>query len=81
MDDGQPLRRIAAGAERAGLRVPLAMVLDALSPLDVLSSQFARFTLPLLGGTGAEPYAAALAEADAWRELRRLLDGPPEGLG
>jgi hypothetical protein len=73
------LRRLVAGVERSGLRVPVAILLDALSPLDVISSQLARFSLPLVGGTGAEPYAAALSEAAAWRELRRLLDAPPPG--
>jgi hypothetical protein len=74
--DDAPLRRLAARVDRTGLRVPASILLDALSPLDVVCSQLARFTLPLVGGTGAEPFAAALCEAGAWRELRRLLDEP-----
>jgi hypothetical protein len=68
-----PLRDLAAGIERAGLRVPAAMLLDVLSPLDVVTCQLARFSRPLVGGTSAEPFARALGEAAAWAELRRLL--------
>lgn len=75
--DDTPLRRLATGADRTGLRVPASILLDALSPLDVVCSQLARFALPFVGGTGAEPFAAALSEAGAWHELRRLLDEPP----
>jgi hypothetical protein len=67
------LRRVAARVERAGLRVPLTLILDALSPVDVVSSQLARFTMPLVAGTGLAPVAAALADPAAWPELRRLL--------
>jgi hypothetical protein len=69
----EPLRDLATGIERAGLRVPAAMLLEILSPLDVISSQLARFSQPLVGGTAAEPVARALGEAAAWAELRRLL--------
>lgn len=67
------LQRLAARVEQAGLRGPAALLLDLLSPLDVISSQFARFSLPLISGTGAATYAAVLAETDSWQELRRLL--------
>lgn len=76
-EQGEALRRLAAGVGRSGLRVPAAMLLEALGPLDVICSQLARFSMPFVGGTGAEPYAAALSEAGAWRELRRLIDEPP----
>lgn len=69
----EPLRRLAARIERAGMREPAAMLLDILSPIDVISSQLARFGRPLVGGTGAEPVVAALEEAAGWAELRRLL--------
>lgn len=72
------LRRLAADVGRVGLRVPVSILLDALSPLDVVSSQLARFSMPLLGGTGAEPFAAALCERESWPELRRLLDELPD---
>lgn len=76
MDDAsQALQRLAASVERAGLRAPVALLLDMLSPIDVVSSQVARFSRPFLGGTPAEAYVAALGEPDAWRDLRRLLDG------
>ncbi len=79
--DPETLRRIAAKVERSGLRTPVALLLDALSPIDVINSQLARFGLPFARGTGAEPLLRALAEADSWRELRSLLDeaGPPQG--
>jgi hypothetical protein len=76
--DAEPLRHLAAGLDRAGLRVPAAILLGALSPLDVISSELARFSLPLVGGTRAEPLAAALTDTAAWAELRRLLDRPPQ---
>lgn len=60
------------------MRAPLALLLDTLSPLDIVSSQLARFSLPFVGGTRAEPVAAALAEVEAWRELRRLLTAPSD---
>lgn len=72
----QPLAELAAALERRGLRAPAALLLDAVRPLDFVNSQIARFSLPLLGGTAAEPFAVALAETEAWRELRRLLDDP-----
>ncbi len=71
------LARLAARVDATGLRVPMALLLDALSPLDIIGSQLARFSLPLTGGTSAEPIALALADSAGWRELRRLLDEPP----
>lgn len=68
-----PLHDLVAGIERAGLRVPAAMLLDIISPLDVISCQLARFSRPLVGGTAVEPVAKALGEAAGWAELRRLL--------
>lgn len=67
------LRSLVAGLERAGMREPAALLLDMLSPLDVVSSQLARFSRPFLGGTRAEPVVAALEEVSAWADLRRLL--------
>lgn len=71
--DVEPLRRLAARIEGAGLRVPAALFLEALSPIDVINSQLARFGLPLALGTGAEPLLRALADTASWRELRGLL--------
>ncbi|MEI8165143.1 MAG: hypothetical protein WCG26_02155 [Chloroflexales bacterium] len=68
-----PLRRMVAGLARAGLLTPAAMLLDTLSPLDVISCQLARFSRPLVGGTSAEPLVIALEDAAGWAELRRLL--------
>lgn len=77
----QVLQRLVAGVECAGMRAPLALILDMLSPIDVVSSQLARFSLPFLGGTRAEAYVSALGDPDAWRELRRLLDTPADDKG
>jgi hypothetical protein len=68
-----PLQRLAAQIERAGMRVPVAMLLDLLSPLDVVSSQLATFSRPLVGGTAIEPVVSALQETAAWAELRQRL--------
>ena len=78
-EEAEALQRMAARLERAGMRAPVALLLDALSPIDVINSQLARLGLPLARGTGAEPLLRALAEAESWRELRSLLDGaePP----
>ena len=72
-ESDEVLRQLAADLGRAGLRVPATMMLEALSPLDVVSSQVARFSQPFVGGTRAGPLALALAEVTAWAELRRLL--------
>ena len=74
-EESEALRRVVDRVERAGLRAPVALLLDALSPIDVVNSQLARLGLPLARGTGAEPLLRALAEAERWRELRGLLDG------
>lgn len=68
------LRRLVAGVEQAGLRTPLSLCLEMLSPIDVVSSQLVRFSLPFVGGTRAERFVVALGEPEGWRELRRLLD-------
>jgi hypothetical protein len=55
------------------MRAPAALLLDVLSPLDVISSQMALFARPLLRGTTLHPYADLLADSASWQELRRLL--------
>jgi hypothetical protein len=68
------LQQLVRSIEQAGLRDPLALILDALRPIDVISSQFAQFARPFLHGHSWRRYADALAEERAWHELRRLLD-------
>ncbi|NTU85874.1 MAG: hypothetical protein HGA45_42180 [Chloroflexales bacterium] len=70
----EPLRRLVSTLAGAGLLAPAALLLDALRPLDVISSQLARFSRPLVGGTRAEPFVIALEDAAAWAELRRLME-------
>lgn len=74
-DSADPLRHLVSRLEQAGLRAPAALFLDAVSPLDVVGSQMARFSRPFLGGTRVEPLVTALEEPAAWAELRRLLAG------
>jgi hypothetical protein len=72
----ETLRHLVARIDRAGLRAPLALALDVLRPLDVVSSQAAIFVQPFVRGSGLERYAALLAEAEHWPELRRSLHQP-----
>jgi hypothetical protein len=67
------IRRLAEGIDRAGLRAPAALILDLLSPVDVISSQLALLAHPFVRGTGLDPYARLLADSASWQELRRLL--------
>lgn len=67
------LGHVAQRIERAGLRAPVAILLDVLGPLDVISCQLALFVRPLVRGTGLYPYANLLTDAASWQELRRLL--------
>jgi hypothetical protein len=69
----EPLLRLVAGLDQAGLRAPATMLLDLLSPIDLISSQLACFGRPFVAGTGVEPLLNRLGEAPAWAELRRLL--------
>lgn len=70
----EDLQGLVQAIERAGLRAPLALMLDALRPIDVISSQCAQFTRPFLHGHSWRRYADVLAEEQSWQELRRLLD-------
>lgn len=74
-DRAETLDRLAAAIRRSGLHAPATLLLDALAPLDVIASQLALLGRPLLGGTRYDDYAAALAEAEGWKELRRRLGG------
>jgi hypothetical protein len=78
---GEALHSLAAWIDRAGLRVPLGMVLDALRPLDVLSSQAAMFVRPFTNGSTWESYTTALTDEAGWAELRRLLHDSGEAEG
>jgi hypothetical protein len=69
----EPLQHLIAGLDRAGLRVPAAIFLDLLSPVDVVTSQLAYFGRPFVLGTSAETLFTRLGEPPAWAELRRLL--------
>ena len=74
-DQKTALRQIVQRIERTGLRAPVAILLDVLSPLDVISSQMALFARPLVRGTGLYSYASLLTDTASWQELRKLLAG------
>jgi hypothetical protein len=69
----EPLVRLVAGLDQAGLRAPATLLLDLLSPIDLITSQLVCFGRPFVAGTGAEPLIKRLGEAAAWAELRRML--------
>lgn len=68
-----PLERLAAQIERAGLTAPMVLVLDALRPLDFLSSQLALFVQPFTQGSAWEGSTRALTTEAGWAGLRTLL--------
>lgn len=70
----ETLHSLAAHIERAGLRVPVSLVLDVLQPLDVVSSQVAVFVAPFVRGLEWERYAVVLTAAASWNQLRQLLE-------
>jgi hypothetical protein len=69
----EQLQKVITQIDRAGLRVPAAILLDLLAPLDVISSQIAQFAHPFMRGTSLDPYARLLTETANWEELRELL--------
>lgn len=69
----ETLHNLAAAIDRAGLRTPLSLALEALRPLDVLGCQFALFVAPFTTGYRWHQYARVLADEASWQELRSLL--------
>lgn len=68
------LQQLVDQIDRAGLRAPVGLLLDLISPLDVISSQLALLTRPLLSGSRWDAYAVILAERANWQVFRRLMD-------
>jgi hypothetical protein len=79
----EALHHLTAAVDRFGLREPLRMALDALSPLDFLNSQLALFVRPFSGGCSWERYVMVLSEEAGWSDLRALLnrDAARKGTG
>lgn len=71
----ETLRQLVDRIDRAGLRAPVGLMLDLISPLDVISSQLALLVRPLLGGSSWHIYATTLGEAANWQVFRRLIGG------
>lgn len=69
----EPLVRLVAALEQAGLREPATLFFELLRPVDLITSHLVGFGRPFVVGTAAEPFVARLGEAAAWAELRRLL--------
>lgn len=67
------LQQLVDQIDRAGLRAPVGLMLDLISPLDIISSQMALLIRPLLGGSSWQIYAVTLAEAPNWQVFRRLI--------
>jgi hypothetical protein len=74
-DPQHNLDSLADALRRAGLATPARIVLDAVSPLDVVCCQIALFAQPFAAGTRWASYTAALSEAQGWQALRALLGG------
>ncbi len=67
------ISKLADTITHAGLRDPLALALDMISPIDFISSQVALFVRPFTYGSQWEQYTSALAEETNWQTLRTLL--------
>jgi hypothetical protein len=67
------LHQLAQRIASAGLLTPALVTLDALQPVDVISSQFALFLRPFIVRSGFDRYAEALALEHGWQELRTML--------
>lgn len=67
------LHQMVERIEHAGLRTPVALLLDLFGPLDIISSQIAQFSHPLVRGTSLDSYAKVLADVASWQVLRSLL--------
>lgn len=72
------VQKLAALIDRAGLRAPASIALEALQPLDFLSSQVALFVQPFSRGQSWERYTAALTSEAGWGELRHSLRLAPD---
>jgi hypothetical protein len=68
------LRRLANAITAHRLAAPARLALDVVAPLGFLAGQVALFTRPLLPSADWRSYASALADEQAWHELRALVD-------
>ncbi len=69
------LHKLAQRIAAAGLLTPALVTLDALRPIDVISSQCILFLRPFVVRTGFDRYAEALTQEHGWQELRAMLRG------
>ncbi len=69
------IQQLAGAITRTGMRSPVSLILDMLSPLDFVSSQVALFVRPFMVVPRWEHYATALTNEEKWADLRRQLGG------
>lgn len=69
------LQLLAERIASAGLLTPALVTLDALQPVEVVSSQFALFLRPFVVRSGFDVYVEALTQEHGWQELRTMLRG------
>ncbi len=70
----EPLHRLVAAINRAGLQTPARIALEIFAPLDFLTSQVAQFVRPFTTGYRIDVYITAMTSESSWPELRALLD-------
>ncbi len=73
MQPSHPLHHLADQIERAGLCVPVAILLHIVAPLDVVCSQTVQTVAPFLRGTRWTSVVDVLTVPDHWPMLRDLL--------
>ncbi len=73
MQPSPPLRQLVEQIDRAGLSVPVAIILQIVAPLDVLCSHGAHLIAPLARGTALGPVCELMATPAHWPLLRDLL--------
>jgi len=72
-EPAEPVRHVAERIQQAGLGSATLILLDILSPLDMISSQLVATVRPFVAESSAEPLFSQFATSTAWAELRRLL--------
>jgi hypothetical protein len=72
-EPAESVRHVAERIQQAGLSSATLIILDILSPLDMVSSQLVAAVRPFVAGSSAEPLFSQFATSTTWAELRRLL--------
>jgi hypothetical protein len=67
------IQRLADEIKGRGFATPVRLMLDVVSPLDIVSAQIALFISPFTIGSRFYGYSHCLSHERAWKELRRIL--------